>query len=81
MRKLVLAAVMVACGSTAAFAQFGPGGPDGPGFGPPPPPPGYDRGPPPPPGFRPPPRRCFIADTPRGPRRVCRAMPPPPPRY
>jgi hypothetical protein len=81
LRKLALAAVMIVGGSTAAFAQFGPGSPDGPY--PPPPPPGYDRGPPPPPGYGPPPRRrCYIEDTPRGPRRICRPFPPPPPpRY
>lgn len=78
MKLPLLAAAAFLVSISAASAQWGP-----PRGYPPPPPPGYGYGGPPPPpyyrGYRHGPprmvRRCWVRDTPWGPRRTCRMVP------
>lgn len=78
MRTLIVGVAFLVLGTAASTAQpyYGYDRPPPPPYGydrrPPPPPYGYDRRPPPPRYYDDRPRRCFIRDSPYGPRRVCR---------
>lgn len=81
MRKVLLGGVFLVLATAAASAQPWPGYGYGYGYRPPPPPPvygayggygGYGGYYGPPRGYGPPPVRCWIRETPWGPRRVCR---------
>lgn len=79
MRKVLLGGVFLVGATAAASAQPWPGYGYGYGYRPPPPPVygayggGYGGGYyGPPRGYGPPPVRCWIRETPWGPRRICR---------